>query len=67
MIVTKSYLFKPVRRKFKRLRLLYKLITCPQCFGVWAGLLFVFNPFFEIDFIFAISFLGWLASKFFYE
>lgn len=38
IIVTISTLFEPVRNWFKcRVPFLYKVLSCPMCFGMWVG------------------------------
>lgn len=39
-VVTRSFLFKEVREKATNFSLwLGKLISCPQCFGIYAGII----------------------------
>ena len=43
LIITKSYIFKPVRNKLQSLnKNLGKLINCSQCVGFYAGILIQF-------------------------
>jgi len=39
IIVTKSYLFRPLQNYFKN-DYLYKLFNCPLCYSFWQGLVF---------------------------
>jgi len=39
IIVTTSYLFRPLQRFFRN-EYLYKLFNCPICYGFWQGLAF---------------------------
>ena len=38
LIVTGSWLFRPVRRLFEPYPYLHKLVTCPMCFSFWVGI-----------------------------
>ena len=39
MIITQSYIFKPIREYFKEAKHLYKLLNCTMCMGFWVGVL----------------------------
>ena len=58
LIITQSYLFKPLRDKIKN-KHLNKLINCPMCLGFWVGLLVFFNPFLYLE-------IGLITSLFSY-
>lgn len=45
IVVTKSYIFKPVREFMsKKSDYLGELFACPMCMSLWIGLAFLFIP-----------------------
>lgn len=39
LIITKSYIFEPIRLKFIGKEFIFTLLNCPQCMSFWTGLL----------------------------
>lgn len=77
LIVTKSFLFEPIRLLFLEKEFIFTLLNCPQCFSFWSGLLCsaIVCVFIEINLpvLFCMgvaltsSFFGELIEKFIYE
>lgn len=76
-IVTKSFLFEPVRLLFIGREFIFTLLNCPQCMSFWTGLLCstilcIFTAI-ELPVLYCIgvaltsSLIGELIEKIFYE
>lgn len=76
-IVTKSFLFEPVRLLFIGKEFIFTLLNCPQCFSFWSGLLCsaivcIFTVI-ELPVLYCIgvalvsSLMGEIIEKLFYE
>lgn len=66
-IVTQSFLLKKLREYITgRSMYLGKLISCPQCFGLWAGFISFLLVYYKLDILvqgFSVSFLALLINK----
>lgn len=66
-IVTQSFLFKKLREYITSKNMyLGRLVSCPQCFGLWAGLISFLLVYYKIDILvqgLSVSFLALLINK----
>ena len=66
IIITMSALFEGFRKLFKKQAFLYKLLTCPMCFGVYVGAgAFAIQGTIVYDFLMAagtISLVSWIIA-----